>query len=110
MKAEAFLFLLLIYGLGACVSQLQGTAAVATKSGKPTRTLRMGMTPEQIIQTWSDTRCKIETLFHGNPAQAWGYEAKEFQFSSIPKASDCEQANYWIYFENDRLVGWTPLR
>jgi hypothetical protein len=110
MKAETFLFLLFICGLGACVSQLQCTAAVATKSGNTTHPLRLGMTPGKIIQTWSDTRCKIETLFHGNPAQAWGYEAKELQYSSIPKASDCERANYWIYFENDRLVGWTPLR
>jgi hypothetical protein len=110
MKMEALLLLVLMSGLEACVSRLEGTAPAAIKTVTTTRALRMGMTPEQMIQAWSDTRCKIETLFHGNPAQAWGYETREFQSSSIPKASDCDRANYWIYFENDRLVGWTPLR
>ena len=110
-KAGAFLFLALMSGPGACVSRLpESTAPVATTSGSTTQALRMGMTPEQIIQAWSDTRCKIKTLYHGNPAQAWGYQTKEFPSSTIPKTSDCERANYWIYFENDRLIGWTPLQ
>jgi hypothetical protein len=26
------------------------------------------------------------------------------------KPSSCDQANYWVYFENSRVVGWTQGR
>jgi hypothetical protein len=67
----------------------------------------MGMTPEQVIAVGSDTPCKVATQFHGNPAEAWGYQTNKDSSAGPLKPSSCERANYWIYFENGRVVGWT---
>ena len=72
--------------------------------------LRMGMTPEQVILAWSDTPCKVPTQYHGNPSEAWGYQVRGDPPSFPPKAAPCDQANYWVYYEKQRLVGWTPPR
>jgi len=102
---------LLSFGLAGCLSDSNGRSFPKNNPHKKNQfQLQMGMTPAKIIQIWPDTPCKVDSLFHGNPAQTWGYRAKGIPPSLPPKPSSCDRANYWIYFEKDRLVGWTPPR
>lgn len=67
------------------------------------------MSTEEVDRLLPDTVCRNNTLYHGNPAKVWGFKVNDSKSVWIPKGSSCEAANFWIYFEKDRLVGWTPV-
>jgi hypothetical protein len=69
----------------------------------------MGMTPGDVERLLPDTECRNDTVYHGNPAQVWGFKVNESDSVWVPKGSSCVAANFWIYFEEGRLVGWTPV-
>ena len=96
--------------LAGCVS---GSEVRAVSSGNgsisPLKRLTMGMTPPEVRRFLPDTPCKVDTLYHGNPAQAWGYRTEVSTDKFLVTQSICQSADYWIYFENERLVGWTPV-
>ena len=68
----------------------------------------MGMVPEEVIRLWSETPCQVKTLYHNHPAEAWGFFSGESRDRWPPDPSSCDKANVWIYFEDGRLIGWTP--
>ena len=68
----------------------------------------MGLLPGELVRLWSETPCRVETLYHNHPAKAWGYFNGDSGEAWPPEASSCDNANYWVYFEDGRLIGWTP--
>jgi hypothetical protein len=75
----------------------------------PLKQLTMDMTEEEVHRLLPDTACRNRTVYHGNPAEVWGYKVDESKPVWIPEEAPCESSNFWIYFENGRLVGWTPV-
>ena len=75
----------------------------------PLRKLRMGMRPAEVDQILPDTPCKESTTYHGHPALTWGYKVTRLREERHIEGVVCDRADYWIYFENSRLIGWTPL-
>ncbi len=74
------------------------------------RQLILNMPADAVALAFGATDCRVATQFHGNPAQAWGYKAAGRRVKQKwPRlaSSPCVTADYWIYFEREKVVGWT---
>lgn len=72
--------------------------------------LVLNQTPAQVTLALGATECKVATQFHGNPAEAWGYKVvgtAPVRGTPRVRSSACDAADFWIYFERARVVGWT---
>jgi len=96
--------------LAACGSLHGNTGGAESEIARgPLKRLAMGMSPEEAGRLLPDTACRNNTEFHGNPAQVWGFKVNDSDPVWIPKGASCDSANFWVYFEEGRLVGWTPV-
>jgi hypothetical protein len=96
-----------LFGCGAFRGAVAGSGSEVVRG--PLKQLTMDMTPEEVGRFLPETECRNNTVYHGNPAQVWGYKVNESDPVWVPEGSSCEAANFWIYFEKGRLVGWTPV-
>ena len=96
------------YILTGCAGPGGRTHPVNKQSNSPLKRLNLGMTREEVSRILPLTPCRVKTLYHGHPAQAWGYRSKKTRQGFILRPSDCALADSWIYFEDNHLVGWTP--
>jgi hypothetical protein len=72
--------------------------------------LVLNQSPAEVAASLGATACKVETQFHGNPAEAWGYKVvgtAPARGTPRLRSSACDAADFWVYFEKQRLVGWT---
>lgn len=79
-------------------------------NSKSSRGLELHMGVDGVVSSFGKTECRVETLFHWNPAEAWGYRILSRRpgqrwprLESVP----CDRADYWVYFEERSVVGWT---
>jgi hypothetical protein len=101
----------MVIGLSACAALENGESPPASQvPGRALAQLRMGMLPGEVLGILPTTSCRVTTLFHGNPAQAWGYRIRGSGSGKIIEGSRCELADFWAYFESGQLIGWTPPR
>jgi len=78
---------------------LLALAAVGCRTpSRHTKDLRLGMTPDEVKDVMGDpTVVRASKVYDDGQTQVvWEYLAR-FQFNA---------KNFWIYFENDRMVQW----
>lgn len=113
MRRTAFAIFIVVlasgFGLMGCGPSIGRNHGPATPvPGEPITRLQMGMVPEDVGRLLPKTPCRVNTEFHGNPAEAWGYAVSIREEGYRVLGTDCVRADFWVYFEDGHLVGWSP--
>ncbi len=71
--------------------------------------LTVGMTLDEVEQSWGDTDCIFEVSVDGRSFDAWGY-AHARDTGEVVGTQDCRSATVALYFEDSRLHSWAQYQ
>lgn len=66
----------------------------------------VGMTFDQVEQTWGETDCIFQDVYNGKEVDAWGYGLDSVS-GEIVGLPDCREVRIVLYFSNERVITWT---
>ncbi|MFZ5907846.1 MAG: hypothetical protein ACOYVJ_10670 [Nitrospirota bacterium] len=68
-----------------------------------------GMDKEQVFLALGSTVCKTTGYYGEKAVEIWSYENNQHPVAeSYAGTYDCLKADFKVYFENDRVIGWEP--